>query len=415
MITFIHAADLHLDSPFSGLKDIPNNIIEAIKTSTFQSLATIVQAAIHNQVDFVLFSGDIYDLEDRSVKAQVQFKKEMERLEQTNIPVYIIHGNHDFIGDESLHLALPNNVTVFRTTVETVTLQTKGGESVAISGFSYGKRWVNERMITHYPKRMKAVDFHIGMLHGFQEGLASEHAHYAPFTINELREKQYDYWALGHIHTRSQVAAHPPAYYPGNIQGRNKKETGEKGYLLVELVKNGGETVDFHSTSPIVWRKIHVDAKEAQDMNQIFNHVQTALPDLKASKINYLITLEIDVGEGLSDQLIKKLSQSQFIEAHQQTAQDRFIWITNHRITRMLEDEETFDLASLFPEAFQMVLNELVEETQFNELTNDFFDQSKFARLMTDRSLAYRDEMIEMALSELQQHASIKGANQHED
>ncbi|MCD8505931.1 MAG: hypothetical protein LRY37_02060 [Alkalibacterium thalassium] len=55
----------------------------------------------------MLFSGDIYDLEDRSIKAQIVFKEEMQRLNDQGIPVCLIHGNHDFLGnDPSCHSAL---------------------------------------------------------------------------------------------------------------------------------------------------------------------------------------------------------------------------------------------------------------------------------------------------------------------
>lgn len=401
MIKFIHAADLHLDSPFSGLKSLPKKIVEMIQQSTFQSLATIVYSAIHNQVDFVVFSGDIYDLEDRSVKAQVQFKKEMERLNKAKIPVYIIHGNHDFIGDEKLHLSLPENVKVFDTSVETVRMTTKGGESVAVSGFSYGERWITERMITDYPKRHTQIDFHIGLLHGFQEGINSEHARYAPFTLDELKEKGYDYWALGHIHVRSKVSDFPLAYYPGNIQGRNKKETGEKGYLMVELKKNASAEIEFYSSASIVWEKVVVDAVKLNDMDAIYKLIQESLPSIESAQFHYLISLELQVSEDIKDTLLKKISQDQFIEAHHFFEDAQFIWIANYKVSQIKSNHNDSDLQSLFPEAFQEVLSELSEEEGFNELTTDFFDQSKFSRILEERSVTYREEMIREALSEL--------------
>lgn len=413
MIRFIHAADLHLDSPFSGLRDMPEKILKSIQRSTFKSLSNLVDSAIHNQIDFILFSGDIYDLEDRSVKAQVQFKKEMERLAEQEIPVYIIHGNHDFIGDESLHLSLPDNVKTFNTSVETIELKTSTGTVVAISGFSYSKRWITERMIEQYPKRFPQVDFHIGLLHGFQEGLSSEHAHYAPFTTNELREKQYDYWALGHIHTRDKISEFPLAYYPGNLQGRNKKETGEKGFLLVEMSKHASPSVQFVSSAPILWERIILDATKLTTVDAFYNLIQESLPS--KSQYDHLISLEVLVSNDRPDSLLKKISQNQFVEVHQQVENERFVWITEYKVTPTIEQGERLDLKTLFPDAWEIVLQEVAEEKLFNELTSDFFDQSKSAYLLQERSDFYRQEMLEKALTELQMISDVRGVENHED
>ena len=86
-VTFIHCADLHLDSPMLGLKNLPASIRTKLRESTFISFKRIVDAAIAKQVDFVLIAGDIYDGEDRSLRAQILFRKEMERLNTHDIEV----------------------------------------------------------------------------------------------------------------------------------------------------------------------------------------------------------------------------------------------------------------------------------------------------------------------------------------
>lgn len=156
MVKFIHAADLHLDSPFIGLKSLPEFIWNAIYLSTFSALTKIVDSAITNQVDFICLVGDIYDTDERSVKAQAYLRNEMERLNSMNIPVYLLHGNHDYIENTGLHLDMPQNVFLFNETVETKWLTTKEGEQIAITGFSYDKRWVLERKIVDYPEKILA-------------------------------------------------------------------------------------------------------------------------------------------------------------------------------------------------------------------------------------------------------------------
>jgi DNA repair exonuclease SbcCD nuclease subunit len=112
-ISFIHAADLHLDSPMVGLSYLPKEIFDVLKESTFTALTTLVQAAIQHQVDFVILAGDLFDEQDRSVRAQIKLRKEMERLKSYGIQVYVVHGNHDHLNGDWVHLAMPDNVHIF--------------------------------------------------------------------------------------------------------------------------------------------------------------------------------------------------------------------------------------------------------------------------------------------------------------
>ena len=104
-MTFIHAADLHLDSPFVGLKYLPTQLFERMRESTFLAFSRLITFAIKEQVDFVLLSGDLYDGEERSLKAQLRLKKEFDRLHAAGIEVYVIHGNHDHLGGKWLDLS----------------------------------------------------------------------------------------------------------------------------------------------------------------------------------------------------------------------------------------------------------------------------------------------------------------------
>lgn len=147
-ISFIHAADLHLDSPMAGLKHLPAELFNRTKESTFTSLQKLTQTAIRLQVDFVIIAGDVFDGEDRSLKAQSRFRKEMLKLEAEGIPVYVVHGNHDHLNGSWVHLDMPKNVYVFPSEVETMKLTTKSGEIVHLYGFSYPVRHVVDRKIT---------------------------------------------------------------------------------------------------------------------------------------------------------------------------------------------------------------------------------------------------------------------------
>lgn len=228
---FIHAADLHLDSPFLGLTTLPTQLGQQVRHSTFEATTKIFDRALSEHVDFVLLAGDLFDRAEQSVAAQAYLFEQFERLRAAQIPVVISFGNHDYATDQHQTVAYPENVTVFGPKVSTVTLTLNSGQTVAISGFSYPQRWVPQDVIADYPLRTTA-DWQIGMLHGaVTTGGASDH--YAPFTVAELRQKNYDYWALGHIHQHQLLASQPPVVYAGNPQGRAINETGERGAYLV--------------------------------------------------------------------------------------------------------------------------------------------------------------------------------------
>lgn len=264
---FIHTADLHLDSPFRGLDEMPTQIWQRVHQSTFTAFERIVDAAINQQVDFVLIVGDIYDRDHHSAEAEDFFIRQCRRLAKQQIPVYLSYGNHDYQPvTEQLNL-LPNNVHVFGNQVETKTLTLADGQIVAITGFSYGKRWLVEDQTSKFPEKGTA-DWQIGMLHGAISQNNPNQDHYAPFTLSELLQKKYDYWALGHIHKHQVLNKEPLVIYPGNPQGRHKNEDGHHGYYLVQSDADK-LTAEFKSVAPIEWCEIDAQLNHDQTVDSL--------------------------------------------------------------------------------------------------------------------------------------------------
>ncbi|PGM51276.1 metallophosphoesterase family protein [Bacillus thuringiensis] len=295
-VKFIHAADLHLDSPFKGMEmNVAQSVWERMKQSTFESFERIVDKAIQERVDFVLLAGDLYDAETRSLRAQVFVREQMKRLSQYDIPVFIIHGNHDHLGGSWAAIEFPENVHVFTEPYVEEKSFYKNGELLAsIYGFSYLQQAVTDNMTAQYTK-MSDAPFHIGMLHGSVEGDA-EHNRYAPFQIRELKEKQFDYWALGHIHKREILSEEPYIIYPGNIQGRHRKETGEKGAYLIELTKQGTHCSFFH-TADVVWDEIEVCIDGLETVDELMTSMSTAMNECRREEEGTLLTV-VFIGQG---------------------------------------------------------------------------------------------------------------------
>lgn len=272
-IRFIHSADLHLGSPFSGMKGLGSEQWKKLQNSTLAAFERLISYTLETRPDFLLIVGDVYDGEDRNLRAQHRFQQGMEQLDEAGIPVFLSHGNHDHLSGGAASFELPSNVHVFHDSVENMTLPV-GGATVKIAGFSYGRRHVTESMIEHYPSKEAGV-VQIGMLHGSEES-DTEHAVYAPFRKEQLLAKNYDYWALGHIHKRQQLSMDPPIVYPGNLQGRHRKESGPKGFYDVVLT-DGHADLKFIAAEAVRFDRISVDCSSVQHMNELFSIVKEQL------------------------------------------------------------------------------------------------------------------------------------------
>lgn len=331
-VKFLHCADLHLDSPMSGLKYLPEEIFQRLQNSTFKAFTNITDLAIRMEVDFVVISGDIFDGEDRSLRAQAKFRNEMDRLHRHGIHAYVIHGNHDHLGGNWPKMPFPENVHVFGANVEVKKFTKQDGTSAHIYGFSYPERHVTDRWVERYEKASGA-DFHIGLLHGHSEGV-SEHGVYAPFQLSELLQKQFDYWALGHIHKREVLNSEPPIIYPGNPQGRNRKESGAKGCYLVSLTERGAE-YQFKETSDVLWLVRTLDGSEISNLGSLFDLCQNVVKDSRMEGKGVVLTIEIanlnqiETGEmdsGLVNDLLETLQEQE------QTSED-FVWTRDIKIS----------------------------------------------------------------------------------
>lgn len=286
-VTFIHAADLHLDSLFKGLRHVPANIFKEIQESTFTALNHLVNEAINNKVDFVLLAGDLYDHESQSLKAQIRLRRAFERLAEQNVDVFLSYGNHDFMKGDSFDVEYPENVHIFsEETVTWIPFYKNGEAAAAIYGFSYENRAVYENKSLEYEIAGVDFPFHIAMLHG-SVATNTEHDTYAPFQIKDLLNKGMDYWALGHIHKRQQLHTNPPVIYSGNIQGRHRKEKGEKGCYLINLSKHSIKQT-FLPLQAIRYEEVEVDIRDCLTPSHAEKSIISQLPAYSVPSLLYL-------------------------------------------------------------------------------------------------------------------------------
>lgn len=290
-ISFIHAADLHLDSPFTGMTQVPEHLFDDIQKSTFVALDNLVQAAIEKQVDFVLITGDLFDNEKQSLKAQIRLRNAFQELQKHLINVYISYGNHDFVNGNIHPITYPDNVHEFTNEVVSHFVFKRDEQAIAaIYGFSYEERAVHVNKAKEYEVKDLNIPFHIAMLHGSVSS-NTEHDVYAPFQISDLMNSDFDYWALGHIHKRQVLNSDPSIVYPGNIQGRHRKETGEKGCYYVTLSPTNTE-ISFVSLEAIQFQNITVDVSNCMEIHQLETKIQDVIVSSKRT-VPQLIHLQL--------------------------------------------------------------------------------------------------------------------------
>ena len=274
---FIHTADIHLDSPLSGLaayKDAPTDLLRSVTRDAFTRLVDI---AIEESVDFMIIAGDLYDGGWKDYNTGHYFCREMGRLDKANIPVYLLFGNHDAESEMTKKLTLPDNVHQFSSRKAETFLMNE--LKVALHGRSYREAATMENLATGYPDPVMGW-LNIGVLHTALEGSAA-HANYAPCSLAELNAKSYDYWALGHVHEHSIVQQNPSwIVFPGNLQGRHIRETGPRGAILVIADDSGIQVVERILVDVLRWKSIEIDASDATSLDDVARKAGRAFSEL---------------------------------------------------------------------------------------------------------------------------------------
>jgi len=262
---FIHAADIHLDSPLQGLTAYPDAPADSLRTVTREAFSRLVDVAIEEAVDFMVIAGDLYDGNWKDYNTGHYFCREMGRLHRADIPVYLLYGNHDAESEMTRKLILPNNVQVFETRkASTFRLESL---KVALHGRSFREAATTENLAASYPEPVPDW-MNIGVLHTALEGYDA-HARYAPCTLAELRRKGYDYWALGHVHEHAILGQEPWVVFPGNLQGRHVRETGARGAVLVMADDTGIRSVERLLVDVLRWQSLDVDATAAGTLEDV--------------------------------------------------------------------------------------------------------------------------------------------------
>ena len=275
MFRFLHAADIHLDSPLKGLEIYQDAPVDQIRGAVRRAFDNLVDLAIQEDTAFVLLAGDLFDGDWKDYNTGLYFINRMGLLREAGILVFIVSGNHDAASQISRALHLPDNVRLFsHKKAETIILDDL---NVAIHGQSFPSRIVTEDLAQYYPQGEYGL-FNIGLLHTALTGRPG-HEPYAPCTLDALRSKGYQYWALGHVHQREEVSREPWAVFPGNIQGRHIRETGAKGCTMVTVDEGQVREIEHHDIDVLRWAVCRVDLNECETQEECLDRVRQSLEE----------------------------------------------------------------------------------------------------------------------------------------
>lgn len=376
---FIHFADAHLDSPFRGLSFLPSKAFKQIHAASDQSLTRIVNLALREQVDLVLIAGDTFDSNRPSPRSQLFFAEQIKRLTDAQIQVVMIFGNHDHmaIGDllvtpsPYFKLLGPNEK------VEKATFTTKAGFNYDVVGFSYLNNHITDDKIPTFPAKKQNYTF--GIMHAQQESSTKSQNVYAPFTLSELKQLNYDYFALGHIHLRQVLSEKPWIVYPGNIQGRHINELGAKGCYLGEVDETSKETkILFHQTDAILWQAKEIKITAAINKNDL----QSKLLDLGNIKQTTYFSLRLSGVENLTDEEMALVQDSDY-------------W--QNLSLQLPLDSQIVDLRFNSDEQFVLHNN---DQAAFDQAGREIFTPAEFKSLISD--WAKKDQLSENAAEDEQ-------------
>ncbi|NTW83612.1 MAG: DNA repair exonuclease [Chlorobiaceae bacterium] len=278
MFSFIHAADIHLDSPLKGLENYPDAPVDQIRLAARRAFDNLIETAIDEKVAFLLLAGDLYDGDWKDFNTGIYFISRMGRLREAGIPVFMVSGNHDAASQITRSLKLPDNVTLFGHRIAgTAHIEHLG---VAVHGQSFSSRSVMDDLVRNYPQGEPAL-FNIGLLHTSLNGRPG-HEPYAPCTLDTLRSKGYEYWALGHVHQREVICRDPWVVFSGNIQGRHIRETGPKGCTLVSVDEGMVTAVVERELDVLRWAICRVNPGFCGTLDALCDHVRDAFDTERA-------------------------------------------------------------------------------------------------------------------------------------
>ena len=381
---FIHTADIHLDSPMHRLEAYEGAPVDEIRQASRRAFENLVDLALNEAVDVVLIAGDLFDGDWRDYNTGLFFISQVRRLGEAGIHVFIVAGNHDAAGQMTRGLPYPETVHVFSSArPETIILEDL---RVAIHGQSFAKAAVKENLALHYPEPIPDI-LNIGLLHTSLTGREG-HENYAPCALDDLTNRGFDYWALGHVHQAEIVNHEPPVVFPGCIQGRHIRELGIKGCMLVDMQPDTSADIRLHALDVIRWERLTVDLAQAETTDDLLERFNDAFEQTldRHDPLPVIARIEFCGPSDLHHRLVSDPEHiKQMVRSASLTYFGERAWIEKIMVNTTACRQETIDVGPL--KELSLVVRDLVEDdSQLLTIGNEALS-SVFQKLPADYRL----------------------------
>jgi DNA repair exonuclease SbcCD nuclease subunit len=282
---------LHLDSPLVGLERYEGAPVGELRRATRGALDRLVELCVSERAELLLVAGDLFDGNWRDYSTGLFLCERMARLREAGVRVVWLRGNHDAASRLRKHLRMPENVReLSHARPESVAFEEL---NLVVHGQGFPEQAVLEDLTRRYPAAVSGA-VNVGLLHTALDGRPG-HDPYAPCTVSALVDRGYDYWALGHVHAHEVVLRAPFIVYPGNLQGRQARETGPKGAVVVTFDSAKVTSVEARALDVVRWVRVTVDAAAAVSLDDVGDAVQRALVRESRAASERLLAARVEI------------------------------------------------------------------------------------------------------------------------
>ncbi len=330
---FVHIADVHLDTPFKTISDRADIGIER-RLEQREALKKVINYIKENNIEYLFISGDLYD-QEYIRETSISFLNDLfKQIPNTNI--YIAPGNHDPYLKNSFYAtyAWNNNVKIFTNVVEKVEK-----DDVNIYGYGFNSFEMNDNQLENINIENKDK-INILITHG-----DLNESKYNPIKLNELKEKGFDYVALGHIHKRDDKTN---IVYPGSLISLGFDELGEHGMVAGEI-NNKELNKKFIKIDEREFVEYELDVSNILSEEELIEKINSIEGENKLFKIilvgyrNFPININIKL---INKNIIKIKNNTKIkveYKENNSTLKGLFIKKLNERKNNNLIDEKTYE------------------------------------------------------------------------
>ena len=305
-IKVLHTADIHFDTPFSGMT--PKEALKS-KEELKQVFEKITKMTLDKKIDILLIAGDIFDNLSVNKTTLYFIKNCFEGIRE--VKVFISPGNHDPVNERSFYNMVdwPNNVHIFTDRMESVFLEEL---NTIVWGIGFNTSHINKSLLKDV-KRIEGYN-NIMVIHG-ELANSKEGNEYNPITVEDIANSNMDYIALGHRHKFSGVKKIENTYYSysGCPQGRGFDELDDKGVVLLEI-KDGFLESQFIRTSIRNYYEKEINIDGCFGYSEVKNKIINEIPSHDRKNNFYKIVLIGEVCEEftLNEEFLQEYLKDEF-------------------------------------------------------------------------------------------------------